>query len=188
MSEETAIAGKRAPVGMSPATAQRLEWSLIGLGIVALALIFQPFSLALFGVGCALVVFAGLANNLLPLCQPGTTLRSIVVASVIVALTFFVIMLISIAAAYLYGVFFVNAFAPDTSEPFYRQPFVWARRGNRRSARRASHVALKTLRSTGRCSNRGRNVRAVRVQHALVVDADRRGALPPVRRHQAGGL
>ena len=96
MSDETAIAGKRALGGIGPATAQRLEWSLIGLGILALALIFQPFSLALFGVGCALVVFAGLANNLLPLCQPGTTARSLLVASVIVALTFFVIMLISI--------------------------------------------------------------------------------------------
>ena len=126
MSEDASIAGKRTLGGMSPATAQRLEWGLIGLGILALALIFQPFSLALFGVGCALVVFAGLANNLLPLCQPGTTLRSLVVASVIVALTFFVVMLISIVAAYLYGVFFVNAIAPDTSEPFYRRPFVWA--------------------------------------------------------------
>jgi len=52
-------------------------------------------------------------------------MRSLVVAGVIVALAFFVIMLISIFAAYLYGVFFVNAIAPDTSEPFYRQPFVW---------------------------------------------------------------
>ena len=125
MSDEVAIADKRALGGMSLNTAQRLEWGLIGLGIFALTLIFQPFSLALYGVGCALVVFAGLANNLLPLCQPGTTLRSLVVASVIVALTFFVVMLISIVAAYLYGVFFVNAIAPDTSEPFYRQPFVW---------------------------------------------------------------
>jgi hypothetical protein len=124
MSNETA-AGKRLIDGMSPAAAQRLEWGLIGLGILALALIFQPFSLALFGAGCALVVFAGLANNLLPLCQPGTSLRSLIVASVIVALAFFVIMLISITAAHLYGVFFVTAVAPDTSEPFYRQPFVW---------------------------------------------------------------
>jgi hypothetical protein len=125
MSDETVLTGKKAIGGMSLAAAQRLEWSLIGLGILALALIFQPFSLALFGVGCALVVFAGLANNLLPLCQAGTTVRSVVVASVIVALIFFVVMLISIVAAYLYGVFFVNAIAPDTSEPFYRQPFVW---------------------------------------------------------------
>jgi hypothetical protein len=125
MSDEIAIAGKRTLDGMSPATAQRLEWGLIGLGILALALIFQPFSLALFGVGCALVVCAGLANNLLPLCQPGTTVRSLIVASVIVALAFLVIMLISITAAYLYGVFFVTAIAPDPSEPFYREPFVW---------------------------------------------------------------
>ena len=125
MSDETAIAGKRALGGIGAATAQRLEWGLIGIGILALALIFQPFSLGLFGVGCALVVFAGLANNLLPLCQPGTSLRSLIVASVIVALAFFVIMLISITAAYLYGVFFVIAVTPDTSEPFYRQPFVW---------------------------------------------------------------
>jgi hypothetical protein len=125
MSDEIVIAGKGTLGGMNPATAQRLEWGLIGLGILALALIFQPFSLALFGVGCALVVFAGLANNLLPLCQPGTSLRSLIVASVIVALAFFVIMLISITAAYLYGVFFVTAATPDTSEPFYRQPFVW---------------------------------------------------------------
>jgi hypothetical protein len=125
MSQDVSVAGKRPVGGMSLATAQRLEWSIIGLGILALALIFQPFSLALFGIGCALVVLAGLVNNLLPLCRPGTTLRSLVVASVIVALTFFVVMLISISAAYLYGVFFVNAVAPDTSEPFYRQPFVW---------------------------------------------------------------
>jgi hypothetical protein len=112
-------------VGLSPSTATRLEWSIIGLGVVALALIFQPFSLALYGLGCALVVLAGLANNLLPLCQPRTTLRSIVVAAVIVALAFFVVMLISIAAAYLYGVFFVKALAPDTNAPFFLQPFVW---------------------------------------------------------------
>jgi hypothetical protein len=125
MRDEMAIAGKSTLRGMSSTTAQRLESGLIGLGILALACIFQPFSLSLFGVGCALVVFAGLANNLLPLCQPGTTTRSLVVASVIVALTFFVVMLISIVAAHLYGVLFVNAVAPDTSEPFFRQPFVW---------------------------------------------------------------
>jgi hypothetical protein len=111
--------------GLSAAAAGRLEWSIIGLGVVALALIFQPISLSLFGVGCALVVFAGLANNLLPLCRPGTAVRSIVIAAVIVALAFFVVMLISICAAHLYGVFFVTAFAPNRSTPFYLQPFVW---------------------------------------------------------------
>jgi hypothetical protein len=110
---------------MSPSAAYRLEWTFIGLGILALALIFQPFSLTLYGLGCALVVFAGLANNLLPLCQPGVAYRSLVIAALIVALAFCVIMLISISAAHLYGVFFVNAIAPATGDPFYLQPFVW---------------------------------------------------------------
>jgi hypothetical protein len=128
MSDETSVAPK-ANAGMSPSAAQRLEWGVIGLGFLALALIFPPFSLTLFGVGCALVVLAGLANNLLPLCQPGTTYRLLLRAVIIVALAFFVVMLVSIAAAYLYGVFFVHAIAPDTSEPFYRQPFVWGAAG-----------------------------------------------------------
>ena len=128
MNDETSAAPKTIS-GMSPSAAQRLEWSVIGLGFLALALIFQPFSLMLFGVGCALVVFAGLANNLLPLCQPGTAYRSLLITVIIVALAFLVVMLVSIAAAYLYGVFFVHAIAPDSSQPFYRQPFVWAAAG-----------------------------------------------------------
>jgi hypothetical protein len=115
----------KASAGMSLSAAQRLEWTVIGLGVLALGLIFQPFSLTLYGVGCALVVFAGLANNLLPLCQPGSSYRSLVNAALVVALAFFLVMLVSISAAYLYGVFFVNAITPDTSEPFYRQPLVW---------------------------------------------------------------
>ena len=113
------------PMGMSPRTALRVEYAIISLGVFALALIFQPFSLLLFGVGCALVVLAGLANNLLPLCQSGVPLRSVVNAGLIVADIFCIMLLVAIAAAHLYGAFFVNATAPDTADPFYRQPFVW---------------------------------------------------------------
>lgn len=111
--------------GMSVRTASRLEYSVIGLGIFALMLIFQPFSLSLYGIGCGLVVLAGLVNNLLPLCQPGVRVRSVATGALIVAMIFCFALLVSIAAAYLYGVFFVNAITPDTSDPFYRQPFVW---------------------------------------------------------------
>jgi hypothetical protein len=111
--------------GMSKGAARRLEYGIIALGIFALALIFQPFSLTLFGIGCALVVFAGLVNNLLPMCQPGVTLRALIQAGLIVALIFCVVMLLSIVAAHFYGVFFVNALAPDIGEPFYLTPFVW---------------------------------------------------------------
>ena len=112
--------------GLSQPAARRLEYSIIGLGLFALLLIFQPFSLALFGAGCALVVLSGLINNLLPLCQPGIAVRTLINTALIIAFIFCIVMLLSISAAYLYGAYFVNAIAPDTSEPFYRQPFVWA--------------------------------------------------------------
>jgi hypothetical protein len=116
-----ADAAEAPPVGMSPGAARRLEFGIIGLGVLALALIFQPFSLLLFGLGCGLVVTAGLVNNLLPLCHPGVPSRSVLRAALIVADIFCAMLLASIAAAHLYGVFFVNAIAPDLSDPFYLQ-------------------------------------------------------------------
>ena len=91
--------------GMNAATARSLEYAIIGIGVVALVLIFQPFSLALFGLGCALVVLAGLVNNLLPLCQPGVPVGTIVKVAIIVAVLFFVVAGISIGSAYLYGIY-----------------------------------------------------------------------------------
>jgi hypothetical protein len=91
--------------GMSAATARRLEYSIIGLGLLALALIFQPFSLPLYGVGCGLVVLAGLANNLLPLCEPGQPLGSVIRIALIVLVMFVVVALIAIGSAYLYGLY-----------------------------------------------------------------------------------
>jgi hypothetical protein len=113
------------PAGMTARAALRLEYSIIALGVFALLLIFQPFSLELFGVGCALVVVAGLMNNLLPLCAPGVPFRSVVIAGLVVADIFSVMLLLAIASAHLYGAFFIDATAPDVSTPFYQQPFVW---------------------------------------------------------------
>lgn len=90
---------------MSAAAARRLEYSIIGLGLLALALIFQPFSLPLYGIGCGLVVLAGLANNLLPLCEPGRPLSSVIRIAVIVLAMFVVVALIAIGSAYLYGLY-----------------------------------------------------------------------------------
>jgi len=96
--------GAGAP-GMSVATTTRLEYSIIGLGLFALILIFQPFSLTLFGVGCGLVILAGLANNLLPLCEPGRPLGSVVRIGFVVLVIFFFVALIAIGSAYLYGLY-----------------------------------------------------------------------------------
>ena len=91
--------------GMKPSTARAVEYTIIGIGVVALALIFQPFSLALFGIGCGLVVLAGLGNNLLPLAQPGVPASALVKVAIIVAVLFLVVIGISIGVAYLYGLY-----------------------------------------------------------------------------------
>jgi hypothetical protein len=120
--------------GMTPRSALRLEFFIIGLGLFALVLIFQPFSLTLFAIGSGLVVLAGLVNNLLPLAQPGVSVRSVVVVALVVAMIFCIVLLVSIIAAYLYGVFFLKPPDPNTMTgraalaalPFYRHPFVWS--------------------------------------------------------------
>jgi hypothetical protein len=119
--------------GLSPAAALRMEFFIIGLGVFALVLIFQPFSLTLFAIGSGLVVLAGLINNILPLARPGVPVRSIVTISIVVAMVFCIVLLISISAAHLYGVFFLKPPDPNTqagriqlaTAPFYLQPFVW---------------------------------------------------------------
>ena len=119
---------------MTPAAAFRLEAFIIGLGMLALVLIFQPFSLTLFAIGSVLVVLAGLVNNLLPLAVPGVPARTVATAALIVAMIFCIVLLVSIAAAHLYGVAFLKPPDPNTvmgkvalaTPPFYRQPFVWS--------------------------------------------------------------
>ncbi len=90
--------------------ARRGGWNTpIGLGLLALALIFQPFALGLFSVGCGLVVLAGLVNNLLPLARPGVPVRTVVKVALIVAVIFVIVTALSIGSAWLYGVYVEGA-------------------------------------------------------------------------------
>jgi hypothetical protein len=119
--------------GMSREAALRLEYFIIGLGVFALVLIFQPFSVSLFAVGGVLVVIAGLVNNLLPLARPGVRVKSVVTVAMVVALVFCIVLLVAIAAAHLYGAFFLKPPDPNTvagkmqlaTPPFWLQPLVW---------------------------------------------------------------
>jgi hypothetical protein len=125
MSEETS--------GMSAITARKLEYSIIGLGVVALVMIFQPFSITLFTTGAMLVVIAGLINNLLPLAQPGVPARSVVTVAMVVAMIFCIMLLVAIFAAYLFGVLFLKPPDPNTvmgkamlnAKPWYLHSFTW---------------------------------------------------------------
>jgi hypothetical protein len=118
---------------MNGQQALRLEYAIIGLGILALILIFQPFSITLFALGAVLVVIAGLVNNLLPLAQPGVKARSVITVAMVVAMIFCIVLLVSIAAAHLYGAFFLKPPDPNTTAgkvqlntpPFWKQKLVW---------------------------------------------------------------
>ena len=119
--------------GMTPAAARKLEFTIIGLGVLALLMIFQPFSITLFAIGCVLVVLAGLVNNLLPLAQPGVPKRSVLTAAMVIAMIFCIVLLVAIFAAYLYGVFFLNPPDPNTvmgraqlnAKPWYMHGLTW---------------------------------------------------------------
>jgi hypothetical protein len=117
--------------GMNKPQALRLEYAIIGLGILALLMIFQPFSLTIFSLGGILVVIAGLVNNLLPLAQPGVRTRSVITVAMVVAMIFCIVLLLSMCVASLYGVFFLEPPNPDTqtgkiqlmATPWYRHSF-----------------------------------------------------------------
>ena len=117
--------------GMTRKGALRLEIFIIGLGLLGLIMIFQPISLTLFAVGAGIVVLAGLVNNLLPLAQPGVKVRSVITIGLVVAMIFCIVILLSITAAHLYGVYFLSpppaaAATALTSIPFYMSSFVWS--------------------------------------------------------------
>ena len=94
--------------GMSRRQAGIIEFCIIGICIIALVSIFQPFSLALFSVGCVLVVVGALAFNLVPLAVPGVPLRSVVIGGIVVLIILAVVVSLAILAAWLYGVYFVK--------------------------------------------------------------------------------
>jgi hypothetical protein len=118
---------------MTHAAARRLEYVIIGLGVLALLMIFQPFNIWLFTIGGILVVLAGLINNLLPLAQPGVPARSVVTAAMVVAMIFCIVLLLAIFAAHLYGAFFLKPPDPNTvagkiqlnATPWYMHGFTW---------------------------------------------------------------
>ena len=125
--------GEQGNGGLTPTAARTLEYSIIGLGVFALLMIFQPFNISLFTVGCALIVLAGLVNNLLPLAQPGVPKSSLVTVAMVVAMIFCIVLLASIVVAHLYGAFFLKPPDPNTvlgkvqlnATPWYMHSFTW---------------------------------------------------------------
>ena len=91
------------PQGMSAATARTIEYAIIALCVLSLIMIFQPFSLALYGVGAGLVVLGGLAFNLIPHCRPGVPLRWLLTVILIVLVLLVVVFVLAVGTSYLYA-------------------------------------------------------------------------------------
>lgn len=89
--------------GMSRTQARILEFSIIGLCLIALILVFQPFSLRLYSVGAVLVVIGGLAFNIVPFCRQGVPFSKVLRVTVTVIVLLFVIAGLAIGSAWLYG-------------------------------------------------------------------------------------
>lgn len=89
--------------GISAGTARTLEYVIVAASLLALLMIFQPFSLELFTLGAAAIVIVGLVFNIVPLCQPGKPVRSLVVASIVIVVVFAIVTLLALASAELYA-------------------------------------------------------------------------------------
>lgn len=92
-------------IGMTRKQAKRLEMGIVYLCLLALALIFQPFSKTLFTIGAILIFVGGLAFNLVPVCVEGKTYGQVLRTAMIVVIVFIVVLLLSIGSAYLYGIY-----------------------------------------------------------------------------------
>ena len=94
--------------GMSRRQARTIEFSIIGLCILALIFVFQPLSITLYGIGAVAVIVGGLAFNLVPMCRPGAPLRGVLKGGLIVLTILFVVILLALGATELYKIYLAS--------------------------------------------------------------------------------
>ena len=86
---------------MTATQAKFVERAIIGLCVLSIMAIFQPFSMTLFSIGCVTVVIGALAFNLVPLCREGVPVRALIKAIVIVMVILGVAAALGISTAFL---------------------------------------------------------------------------------------
>ncbi|MEM7042542.1 MAG: hypothetical protein AAF543_07005 [Pseudomonadota bacterium] len=87
---------------MNAGQARLIEYSIIGLCLAALMMIFQPFTISFYSIGAGLVVLGGLAFNLIPFCREGVPLAKLGKVGLIVLAILGVAILLGIGTGYLY--------------------------------------------------------------------------------------
>lgn len=87
---------------MTASQAKLVERCIIGLCVLSILAIFQPFSLTLFTIGCVTVVLGALAFNLIPFCREGVPAKQLYKVALIVLLVLGVAAALGIGTAFLY--------------------------------------------------------------------------------------
>lgn len=87
---------------MTNSQAKMVERCIIGLCVLSVLAIFQPFSLTLFSIGCVTVVIGALAFNLVPFCREGVPARTLVRVVIIILIVLAVAASLGIGTAFLY--------------------------------------------------------------------------------------
>ena len=88
--------------GLSAQSAKIFRGGVLTLSIGSLVMVFQPFSITIFAVGCVLAFVAALVFNLMPFLQAGISPRQIANAALIILVAFGVIFALAILATYGY--------------------------------------------------------------------------------------
>jgi len=87
---------------MTALQAKLIERGIIGLCVLSILAIFQPFSMTLFSIGCVTVVISALAFNLVPFCREGVTARAMMKVILIVLIILGVAAALGIGTAFAY--------------------------------------------------------------------------------------
>lgn len=96
------LAAAAGSVGMGAFAARWLERAIIATCVIAIVMIFQPFSLTLFTWGCVLVVFGALVFNIVPFCRPDVSWGEVRRVVLIVLIVLVVAAALGIFTAWLY--------------------------------------------------------------------------------------
>ena len=87
---------------MTASQAKLVEYGIIGLCVIALLMIFQPFTIFFYSIGAGLVVLGGLAFNLIPFAREGVPLSKLGKVGLIVLAILGAAVILGIGTGYLY--------------------------------------------------------------------------------------
>jgi len=87
---------------MTASQAKMVESFIIGLCVLSILAIFQPFSLTLFSIGCVTVVVGALAFNLVPFCREGVPVKTLVRIVAIILIILAIAASLGVGTAFLY--------------------------------------------------------------------------------------